>query len=130
MKIIKSEKKIFIRFCVTGGCSTFLDFIFYRRLLIWEINIFQAKLLSMSVVMFLSYIVNSCWSFRSVRTKKNGELFRYAICQGVNLGTNVFVNCLMVRLFNSINISYLAATGAGMAVNFLLQRYWVFGGEK
>lgn len=129
-KLVQAEKGTAARFLVVGGCSTLLDFVLYRGLLELDLGTVPAKTSSMLVAMLLSFLLNRGWSFRKVNQHHETQILRYVVCQAVNLGVNVSVNYCLVTLTHNIYIGYVLATGIAMTVNFLLQRFWVFGGKR
>lgn len=129
-KLVQAEKGNVARFLVVGGCSTLLDFVLYRGLLELDLGTVPAKTCSMLVSMLLSFLLNRGWSFRKVNRHHETQILRYVVCQAANLCVNVSVNYCLVTLTHNIYIGYVLATGIAMIVNFLLQRFWVFGGKR
>lgn len=129
-KLIYAEKGNVARFLVVGGSSTLLDFILYRGLLKLDFGTILAKTCSMLMAMLLSFFLNRGWSFRKVNRHHETQILRYIACQAVNLCVNVSVNYCLVTLTHNIYIGYVLATGIAMIANFLLQRFWVFGGKR
>ena len=129
-KLVRAEKGNVVRFLLVGGCSTLLDFILYRGLLELNLGTIPAKTCSMLVAMVLSFLLNRGWSFRKVNQDHQTQVLRYIVCQAANLCVNVLGNYCWVVLTHNIYVGYVLATGMAMTVNFLLQRFWVFGGKR
>ena len=127
MAWLRVERKRILRFCVVGGISTGADYLLYRLLLNWGLGALPAKACSMFTVLLFAYFANKHWSFRAGGTGDRWEVLRFAVCQAINIAVNALVNHLLVTLTGSINLSFVIATGVAAAVNYLLQRYWVFG---
>lgn len=124
-----SEIGKIIRFLLTGGTATALDGALY-----WVLNpvlgITPAKGISATVACVYGYLMNKAWTFRD-REKTNVRLVaRYAGAQVLNIGTNVAVNAALVYAWNHRGVAFVGATAAGMTVNFLLQRFFVFSQKE
>ena len=126
----KTEIKIFLCFIFIGGISTLLDYSSYIMLLKLTEQIVLSKIISMLIAMTFSFISNKNLTFKEVRSRMIGEKIRFSICQAINLSVNVTCNYLFYKSTNSINTSFIAATFVAMSINFLIQRFWVFGGKK
>lgn len=124
LKIIYENKNAG-RFLVVGAASTLIDMGIYFFLFdycgaVWS------KLVSMSCSICFSYNLNRSWSFQ-VRDKQSlKEFFTYLAAQTLNIMVNVGTNYLVLSLSNSKIVAYILATAAGMAVNYILQKVWVF----
>lgn len=117
--------KGFIKFVIIGGCSTGIDFLIYF-LCSQKIDITISKFFSMLVACIFSFFFNKKWTFE-VEEKTNWKhLIKYLFSQGVNIGVNVGTNTLVFELTNMKLIAYVMATGLGMIVNFMLQKFMVF----
>ncbi len=124
MSIIKKYQKE-IRFLIIGGISTTIDFIFYM-LFSTKIDISISKLLSMTIATIFSYIFNKNWTF-SVKEKSHAILvIKYIICQLLNILCNTLTNTIVFKITGLKVVSFIAATGIAMIVNFLLQNKVVF----
>ena len=120
-----SKYKTFLRFCVVGGIATSLDFGIYLFLTHY-IGPIVSKTISMSCSMVLSYTLNKIWSFSCKDTAIRKELGKYLFAQGINLITNVSVNTVALYFTQNKLVSFLLATAIAMAVNYLLQKNYVF----
>ena len=127
---LRAERQRILRFCVVGGISTGADYLIYRLLLRWGLGTLPAKACSMCIVLAFAFIANKHWSFRAGGTGDRWEIARFALSQAVNIAVNALVNHLLVTLTGSVDLSFVLATGVAAAVNFLLQRYWVFGKKR
>ena len=120
---IKKFKSIY-RFLIVGSLSTLLDFILYYMLGHFLPNS-AAKLISILAACTLSFFLNRNWTFAQKNTNA-GQVIRFALAQGVNIGTNVAINAITYSLTESKPISFVAGTGVAMVVNYSLQRWFVF----
>lgn len=126
---MKGELKGVLKFLIVGGTATFIDFCIYF-VLSQRINVSVAKFISLLISCTYSFFLNKAWTFR-VKEKANAAyVLKYILSQGVNISVNVLTNYMMLRVSGEKLVSYVVATGAGMTVNFLLQRFFVFKGSE
>ena len=112
-------------FVFIGGCSTAIDFILYL-LFLNAVNVVIAKGASMIAASVFSYILNKTLTFKVREKTDTGMVVRFYIVFVLNLLANVSVNWLFYSLLQTKVIPFILATAAGMAVNFLGQKYFVF----
>ncbi len=122
------------RFILTGGISTAIDFAVYMLLSI-KLPVEISKGISMLTASVFSYIANKNYTFRNKDRTTPGYLIRFYLVFAANLAVNIFVNSVMLRWTGYKIVSFIAATLAGMTVNYLGQRFIVFpekrgGGKK
>ena len=125
-RILRKEslREIFL-FVFIGGCSTVIDLILYLVFL-HAVNVVIAKGASMIAASVFSYILNKTLTFRVRKKSDTGMVVRFYIVFVLNLVANVSVNWLFYSLLQTKLIPFILATAAGMAVNFLGQKYFVF----
>ena len=126
MRMIRKEslREIFL-FVFIGGCSTAIDFILYLVFL-HAVNVVIAKGASMIAASVFSYILNKTLTFKVRKKSDAGMVVRFYIVFILNLLANVSVNWLFYSLLQTKVIPFILATAAGMAVNFLGQKHFVF----
>lgn len=124
--IIRKEnlREIFL-FVFIGGCSTAIDFILYLVFL-QGVNVVIAKGASMIAASVFSYVLNKTLTFKVRKKTDTGMVVRFYIVFVLNLLANVSVNWLFYSLLQTKLIPFILATAAGMAVNFIGQKYFVF----
>lgn len=129
MKIKNSLSQIdwivILRFLICGGVTTVLDFTVYRCL-IEGIGPLTAKSISFCFGAVLSFFLNRRWTFRAQSTISGPLILKFAVTQGVNLATNSGTNYIILQITHHLICAFICATGCGMVVNFILQRFWVF----
>ena len=125
-RIIRKEslREIFL-FVFIGGCSTAIDFFLYLVFL-HVVNVVIAKGASMIAASVFSYILNKTLTFKVRKKTDTGMVVRFYIVFVLNLLANVSVNWLFYSLLQTKVIPFILATAAGMAVNFLGQKHFVF----
>lgn len=115
----------FGRFIITGGTATLIDFIIYMLIRV-RIGTSFGKFVSMLCANVFSFMVNKKWTFGVERKVTIRMVVLYVFVQVFNIGTNVFVNAVSLKLTNMVVLSFVIATGCAMIVNYLGQRFIVF----
>ena len=124
--IIKNWTKISsFRFLIVGGCSTLIDFIVYM-LLSQQISLNVSKIISMIIASLFSYLANKIFTFGIHERTCWKHLVKFYIVFVLNLIANVFVNYVFFRLTGCKVFAFIPATIAGMTVNYIGQKYYVF----
>lgn len=118
-------KNSVIKFCITGGSATLIDYCIYMLLsgLIYP-NI--AKTISMLVAAVYSFFINKKWTFQNKERMNLTIIFKFAVCQMINIFVNVNVNAVFLKLTEIKTVAFIIATGMAMVVNYLIQRIVVF----
>ena len=117
--------KQFFRFIVVGGLSTIIDYGIYM-LLSQHFLIELSKGISMMVASVFSYGVNKRFTFRNhERTNSRYIVCFYAVF-AINLIVNMTVNAIAYRMTHLKTLAFILATCAGMIVNYLGQKFFVF----
>ncbi len=117
------------RFLITGGCSTAIDFMVYL-LLSRNLPTAVSKGISMLTSSVFSYFVNKRFTFRNQEKTNLGYLLRFYAVFALNLGANIGMNELVFRVSGHKIFAFLCATAAGMTVNYLGQKRFVFRKEN
>lgn len=127
--IKKKYKTSFFRFLVVGGCSTLIDFIVYM-FLSQQISLNISKITSMIVASLFSYLANKLFTFKNYERTYWLYLIKFYIVFILNLATNVFVNYVFFHLTGCKVFAFILATIAGMMVNYIGQKYYVFSSKQ
>lgn len=127
--MILHEASKVVKFCISGGIGTFTDFVLYV-LLSSQLDITFSKCCSMLVSCVISFFLNKSWTFQVKGKADTKQVIRYVVSQILNICVNVSSNTGVYRIFHKKILAYLVATFAGMTVNFLLQRFFVFKKTK
>ena len=123
MKNIYKNK--YIKFIISGGASTTIDFVIYI-LLSNIMPITPSKAISISCSTVLAFFVNKSWVFMTHNLNKWRALFRFSIVFFINLLVYVTTNGLFIELTGEKISSFVIATVLASIVNFTLQNKWVF----
>ncbi|ADU94418.1 GtrA family protein [Geobacillus sp. Y412MC52] len=121
----RKEKQTVWRFAIVGVSNTAVDFAVFFLLTAAGAPAAAAQVVSYGAGMANSYIWNRLWTFQVKRKANIGELLRFLVVNGLSLGVSLGV-LLAGELFTPLWLAKMAATIAGMAVNFIGSRYWVF----
>ena len=118
----------FVRFCVTGGLNTLVDFVVFFLLtssLNWPV--IPSQVLSYSAGILNSYCINRRWTFQTQNRFFSREMLLFI---GVNLavlGVSVLsVWALTSRIGLGVLLSKLCTTALTMVLGFILNRLVVF----
>lgn len=118
----------FVRFCVTGGLNTLVDFVVFF-LLTGSLNwpVIPSQVLSYSAGILNSYCINRRWTFQTRNRFFSREMLLFI---GVNLavlGVSVLsVWALTSRIGLGVLLSKLCTTALTMVLGFILNRLVVF----
>ena len=118
----------FVRFCVTGGLNTLVDFVVFFLLtssLNWPV--IPSQVLRYSAGILNSYCINRRWTFQTRNRFFSREMLLFI---GVNLavlGVSVLsVWALTSRIGLGVLLSKLCTTALTMVLGFILNRLVVF----
>lgn len=114
------------RFVIIGGCSTIIDFIIYM-LFSLGFSVILSKGISMVISSGFSYFFNKRFTFRNQEKTNLGYILRFYLLFALNLIVNVGVNARIYSITGHKILAFVFATICGMFVNYLGQRFWVFG---
>ena len=123
--------KKFIRFCITGGLNTLVDFGVYTLLTAAAgLNLYLAQCISYSAGILNSYIINRRWTFQTSQRFFSRELAGFLAVNAVILLVSVG---LLYLLHNQLGLWHIAAKLATVAVTmvlgFVLNKLLVFRGK-
>lgn len=122
--------KMIMKFLISGGSTTVLDYTIYRILMSISCPALISKFFSMLCAIICSFVINKKWTFQHSEKTDSKLIVRYLIAQLINIVTNTSVNTIVYNHTNMINIAFVFATICAMIVNFILQKKFVFGTEN
>lgn len=124
--MINKKLVILFRFGTVGVGNTLIDFGVFFLLTALHVPYLLAQVFSYSAGVANSYIWNRTWTFQ-VKEKAHGrEAFRFIM---INLAASGITFLLLYALQKgglSLFFSKMTATAAGMVINFIGNRLWVF----
>lgn len=124
----KFLSKQFLRYIVIGFLGTGLDFLFvYLFVEYLHLHYLLSALISIALVLFLSFSLNKYWTFDNQEKKYFYQLFKYILASSVSWGINLTVLTMLVEVFAMrYLLAKVFATAAALIWNFLIARNWVF----
>jgi len=125
LRIFRKEKQAVWRFGLVGVSNTAVDFAVFFLLTAAGAKAAVAQAVAYGAGVINSYIWNRRWTFQMRQKANIGELFRFLVVNGLSLGVSLVV-LLVAEPFEPLWFAKGAATMAGMAVNFIGSRCWVF----
>ena len=118
----------FVRFCVTGGLNTLVDFVVFFLLtssLNW--SVIPSQVLSYSAGILNSYCINRRWTFQTRNRFFSREMILFIGVNLVVLGVSVLsMWALTSRIGLGVLLSKLCTTALTMVLGFILNRLIVF----
>jgi putative flippase GtrA len=123
-----------IKFHTVGCLNTLLDIGLYLILTKLGVAYMVAQCISYAGGTLNSYAMNKRWTFRTQANPAQyacGALFRFLTLNAVSFGISslVLTQCLYSLGWSNVT-SKLAATCAGMLLQFIGNKYWVFRERK
>lgn len=120
--------KEFVRFGLVGAVNTGVDFAVFTVLTHLGVLILAAQVVAYCCGTLNSFFLNGVWTFRNrVRKQPLRQFLEFMV---LNLGVLAITYGLLVYFHThfawSIIVSKLAATGAGMVINFAGNRCLIF----
>jgi putative flippase GtrA len=124
----------FMRFCCAGGMGFVVDFTVLKTIVHLGLNPIGARLISFSVAVVVTWLVNRAWTFQAHPTPGARALIRefagYVAVQSVGFAANFSVYTAMVVGISALNGRLLppsiAGTAVGLLVNYLGAKHLVF----
>lgn len=124
----KFDKQEILKFLVGGGTAVLVDFFTYKLFMLIGMERTIAKTLSFICGSMVGFIINKYWTFKSSKFQIN-EILKYSILYIVTAFINSQVNKYILMLFNSEWFAFLCATGVSTILNFLGQKFLIFGNK-
>jgi len=124
----------FMRFCCAGGLGFVVDFSVLKTIVHLGLNPIGARLISFSVAVVVTWLVNRAWTFKAHPTRGLSGLVRefasYVAVQSVGFAANFSVYTAMVigipALEGRLLPPSIVGTLVGLLVNYLGAKHLVF----
>lgn len=127
-KLLTGMPKL-VKFCITGVINTGIDFSVFAVLAYAGVFHPVAQCISYSCGVTNSYLMNRSWTFQEVR-KGNSERAQFIRFVFVNVIVLALTTAILTLLYSqagwSLAVSKIAATLAGIGLNYSGSRLWVF----
>lgn len=124
----KPAIKQFIRFSLVGAFNTVLYYSVYLFLnRIFSLHYLLAILISFSISVTSSFILNKNWTFKNKDHQVNRQYIKFWVMAICGLGFNEGIIFLLVEYFGLYDLLAMAiAIAVVLFWNFLMGKYWVF----
>lgn len=127
-----AQKNRFLRFCITGGLNTAIDYLVYTLLTLkFGMGLYIAQVISYSAGMLNSYCVNRKWTFDTNNRFFGREMGRFIAVNLMILGISIAV---MYGLNTALGWHYLIIKAMTvvitMVLGFAANRLLVFRGGR
>ena len=121
------EWRTVFRFGLVGVANTAIDFLVFLLLHnIFGVFYLIAQVFSYACGVTNSYVLNRFWTFQSRQAKVGGEVFRFILVNGMSFAASFLILYGLDVQHMGLLWSKLIATVAGVCVNFVGSRFWVF----
>lgn len=121
-----------INYVIVGLGATILDF-FFLYLLVekFHLHYLWGALISMSIVLWVSFTLNKYWTFKNFEKKYFQQFAKYAVSHAIALGVALIILTSIVEIFNFWYLfAKVFATGGAAIINFLLVDKFIFSEKK
>lgn len=128
-ELSRDEVKKFVRFGITGGMNTAVDFIVFTVLFkAIGLNVYAAQTVSYICGTLNSYIINRSWTFKSKDSFLGAQLVKFLVTSLITLGISILALNRLIMWFPGIDklILKLPVIAVTLVINFFLNRLWVF----
>lgn len=117
-------------FAAVGTLTVLIDFLAYRGLVWMDLfGIDVSKAIGFLTGSVFAYFINRSWTFRH-KANLPGSALRFVVLYAATLGTNVFVNSLildrLIGTFLVMEVAFIIATGLSAILNFIGMKLFVF----
>ena len=116
----------FLKFGVVGIINTLITIGFYTLFVYLGMNYIIANILSYFIGMLNSFIWNKKWVFQ-VQSGNISTFVKFVIVNLVTLSFNTLCLFILVnQLHLHTSVAQILSTGAGLVINFVLNKKWTF----
>lgn len=120
----------FARFAVVGTINTMVDFSVYvlltRFSVFWGSHLVSAAIVSFSVGVVSSFILNNFWTFRLSGTNWRARIGKFSAVAMGGMLLNAVILYMLISLGMYDLLAKAIATVLVMGWNFSLQKMWTF----
>ena len=152
---MKKQKALIqmIRFGLVGVCNTAVDYgVFYILISFAHLHKGFAQMIATAIAMCGSFLINRYWTFRKTGRGTAGEVVRFILTNAASMLTTIAFTYLFYDILHAeraansmlslMGTSYvlegnmavmfckLLSTVFSLAVNFIGNKFWVFGSRE
>lgn len=125
MDLKQIKLKELLRFLVGGGSAVIIDFIVYRVLVHFGVDLSVSKAISYVAGAAVGFVLNKFWTFECKKLSIT-EVLRYILLYACSAVANTVVNLVVMWVTSMTIFAFLCATGVSTIMNFLGQKFFVF----
>lgn len=130
-KTFIEEKKYIriMRFCITGGINTAVDFITFSIMIYFGVYYAFAQAVGYSLGTLNSYLLNKFWTFNDSKSgkKTSSEMIQFIAINVISfLATLLCLKLLKENLGVNIYLAKVFAIIVAQTINFMGYKLWVF----
>lgn len=125
MDLKQIKLKELLRFLVGGGSAVIVDFILYRVLVHFGVDLSASKAISYVAGAAVGFVLNKFWTFECKKLSIT-EVLRYILLYACSAVANTVVNLVVMGVTSITIFAFLCATGVSTIINFLGQKFFVF----
>jgi putative flippase GtrA len=116
----------FLKFGAVGILNTIITIISFILFTYLGMDYILANIVAYGFGVVNSYYWNNHWVFK-VKSKNIHLFLKFIAVNLITLGINTFILFLFVKYFMLLPVlAQIIATGIGMIINFLLNKFWTF----
>lgn len=122
----------FLRYLLVGGLGFLVDAGLLELFIFLDLSVYAARGLSMTLAIGVTYLLHKNFTFTDAAkpAKTSAQAAGFVACQLFAAAINYGVFCLLLAAlpdgFIARMFSLCCGVGAGLAVNFVLLRFFVF----
>lgn len=122
----------FVKYVTIGFLGTGLDFLLLYTLVEYaHLYYIFAAIISVSIVLWISFSLNKYWTFRNREQQYIRQLLKYLVSHAAGQILNFSILILLVEIFDLWYIfAKVCATAIVVTWNFLITKNWVFLTKK
>lgn len=130
--LLKRFGPSFLRYLLVGGLGFLVDAALLELFIFYDLSVYAARGLSMTLAIGVTYLLHKNFTFTDAArpAKTHQQAAAFVGCQLFAASINYAVFCAFLALlpagFVARMFSLCCGVGAGLAVNFLLLRFFVF----
>lgn len=130
MPVLSETMWKFFKFSIVGFINTAASYlVFYILLEIGHVPYLLSSILAYLVSIFISYIGNKYWTFKTSGTALHEEFIKFFVLNIIGLAINTAIMAYLVEIFHLHPlIAQILAMSVVIFYNFFGSKYWVFKG--
>lgn len=121
----------FIKFGLVGLINTSVSLIIYYICIFMNLDPVISSGIGYILSSLVGYLINGKWVFKDGDIKSHRTIARYYLCYGTSFLLNLVSMYVLVSVMGvSSNIAPLVTMCITIPFNFVVNKFWVFKGER